>query len=129
MKKCMFIVFLILGVVGCNQQDVVDFNSDSTLTVKERVENNDDFQLINEVEDEDKVRMIIDIFNNVNWDTDTHRDMPLPHYRLNNYDIWVTPSGDMLEIINQSNDYYVRLSKENSEVLFEIITGKELKSR
>ena len=129
MKKLIFIfVVLMLSIVGCSQKDVVDFDNNSKLTVEERVGDTNDYEIIKVIEDEETVQKIIDIFKGVKWDTNTDREMATePEFRLNSYDIWVTPNGDRLEIMNRNNSYYVSLSVEDSETLYEIMTGKELR--
>lgn len=39
--------------------------------------------------------------------------------------IWISPNKDKLEVV-RGNDEYAQLTKENSELLFEIITGEKL---
>lgn len=119
-------------MVGCNQKDVVNFDETSTITIGERVsdESSDEYDVISKIEDEDEVQKIIDIFTDVNWDKNIDIDMDEgPGYKLNkDYEIWVTPENDALEIFNRNNGYYVKLPEDDSSVLFNIITGKQLES-
>lgn len=42
------------------------------------------------------------------------------------YCIWVTPQGDVLEVTNPNKNTYTKRSKGESTRLYEIITGKRL---
>lgn len=130
MKKIIFIFFLSLSIVGCSQDDVVNFDEKSIIVIEERVgdELSSDYQVIKEIDDVEVVQKVIDIFNDVRWKTNVEVDMAhAPDYKLNkNYHIWVTPKGNMLEIINTDNSYYVRLPEGTSSELFEILTGTDL---
>ncbi|MFD2043399.1 hypothetical protein ACFSTA_03315 [Ornithinibacillus salinisoli] len=122
MRKLIFFL-LLLSIVGCGHQNVVDFDNHSTLTIEKRVEDTNVYEVINNIEDEDAVQQIMDIFKGAKWETSLDITMATePDYRLNKYHIWITPNGDMLEIINRNNSYYVRLSEEDSAVLLKIMT-------
>lgn len=126
MEKWFFPTLLFILIVGCNQQNEENFDGASTLTVEESVEDDGEFEVINEIRDEDTIQIIIEILNNASWETNVDKDRLPPDYRLNNYDISVSPQGNNLEIINRDNSNFARLSEEDSETLFEIITGMEL---
>ncbi|MDQ0352998.1 hypothetical protein J2R98_002859 [Alkalibacillus filiformis] len=131
MKKHIIIsIVLVLSIVGCSQKDIINFDKNSTLRVEERTgdELSSNYEVINKIEDEELIQEIIDIFQGIKWETNVDIEMTHePDYKLNkNNHIWVTPKGNMLEIINRDNGYYVRLQEEASSELFEIMTGKEI---
>jgi len=105
------------------------------LSIKEMpftVEENSDkgYQLKKEVEIADEIATTVEILENANWENRAGIMASPPDYRFQldsfNYAIWVTPFGDRLEIIIQGESKYVKLPSEESEVLFEIITGEQL---
>lgn len=53
-----------------------------------------------------------------------------PEYRFTldsiPYGVWLLPNGDRLEIVAQGQAKYVKLLQKESEVLYEILIGKEL---
>ncbi|MHA6253058.1 hypothetical protein [Oceanobacillus sp. CAU 1775] len=129
MKKYILLMILLFFIVGCSQKDEVIFEGSSTLVVEKRFgnESSSSFEVINEISDKDTIQEIVEIFQEIKWETHTEYNMPEPDYKLaTDYHIWITPRGDRLEIININNSYYVRLSAKDSEELFELMTGKEL---
>ncbi|MEN2467924.1 hypothetical protein [Ornithinibacillus sp. JPR2-1] len=130
MKKLVFFVVLFLGLVGCSQKDIVNFEENTTLIVEERVgdELTSDYVVINEIQDKDIIQNINKKFRSAKWDTNTDISMEHePDYKLNdNCHIWITPEGNKLEIIIRNNNYYTLLSEEASSELLKIITNEDL---
>lgn len=133
MKRFIFLIILLL-LVGCGQKDVVSFDDNSPLVIEKQVSSGSeltgDYKVINEFEEKDTVQKVIDILKGVKWQTNVEVDMERePDYKLNkNYHIWLTPQGDMLEIVNTNNSNYARLSESDSSALYKIMTGEDLES-
>ncbi|MDV2581554.1 hypothetical protein [Alkalibacillus haloalkaliphilus] len=78
---------------------------------------------------EETTKQIQEILENANWDVTSNVDMRYPpNYVLDEYRIWVHPQNDRLDVINTENDHYAELGREESEVLYELITGETLGS-
>ncbi len=78
----------------------------------------------------------MDILNDTTWENaEVQMDQP-PHYKfsfinkgsgeeIETFLVWVTPTKDRLEVVRDKGGY-AKLTKENSDVLFEILTGNKL---
>lgn len=132
MKRIILLISLLLLVVGCSQKDAINFEGTSTIVIEKRSVGglSEDYDIVKTIEDKETVQEIVRLFEKVKWQTNVEFEMVrLADYKLNdNYHMWITPQGDGLEIINQENSNYARLSKSESKELFKITTGKELSS-
>ena len=149
MKKVYVLLFaLSLGLllVGCNSSnpnnasknqgkedpsaDDVETPSEKSFEVEER-RGEEAYHVIKEVVQADEIETAMKIMENAKWEENTEVSMPHPpEYRFTlesiQYGIWVTPNGDRLEIVAEGQAKYVKLPVEESETLYEIMTGKEL---
>jgi hypothetical protein len=127
LKRFILFIILLVSIVGCTQKDVVNFDKDDTLVIEERVgdELSTNYEVINEINDEELVQEVINIFNGAQWETNVEVNMPRePDYKINkNYHIWVTPKGNLMEVVITENSYYVRLSENQSSKLWTLMTG------
>lgn len=130
LKRFIILFIPLLLLVGCGQEDVVNFDEDSTLVIEGLINSKSaaDYELIDEINEKETVQKVVGIFIEAKWDKNIEVQMERePDFKLNNsYHIWVTPHGDLLEVINTNNSYYTRLSKSDSSGLYKIMTGKEL---
>ncbi|RDU36787.1 hypothetical protein DRW41_12110 [Neobacillus piezotolerans] len=80
-----------------------------------------------EITDQTEIDNANDILVDAEWENAKMQMATPPDWKLNNrYLVWLTPSSDQLEIIVNGENKYKKLSKEDSEELYEIITGKKL---
>lgn len=139
MKKRFFLLCCIgISLVGCNHKDTkeiptetiqVEHIEEKRFTVEER--QSEGYKSLKEVVKSDEVDTVIKIIKNAEWQENVKAEMAgAPDYRFRlgsfNYDIWVTPNRDRLEIIPQGQAKYIKLPIKDSEILYTIITGKEL---
>jgi len=143
MKKRLFLLFCIgISLVGCNQEETIktqkeeqaettqtELIEEKPFTVEER--QSEGYKIIKEVVKFDEIVTVVDIFKNAEWEENIKVNMALPpEYRFSlgsiNYAIWVTPNRDRLEIIAEGQSKYIKLPIKDSEILYKIITGKEL---
>ena len=143
MKKRLFLLFCIgISLVGCNQEETIkvpkEIQAEATqtehieekpFTVEER--KSEGYKIIKEVVKSDEIKTVIEIIENADWEENIEMEMALPpEYRFSmgsfSYAIWVTPNRDRLEIIVEGQGKYIKLPIKDSEILYEIITGKEL---
>ncbi|SHG45082.1 hypothetical protein [Ornithinibacillus halophilus] len=127
MKKYLFLFVPLIVLIGCAQKYIdLDFDSGDILRVEARVEDSFEYKLVKEIQDEEVVQSVIDIFNSERWTTNIDIDMAdEPDFLLNGYLIWISPKGNHLTILKNGVGY-VRLSEEYSSSLHEILVGKEL---
>lgn len=137
----LFTVFC-FTLVGCNQEEAIkapkEIKADTPQT--EHIEKkpfgvekrqSEGYKSIKEVVKSDEIESVVKIIENAEWEENIKVDMALPpEYRFSlgsiNYAIWVTPNGDRLEIIVEGQAKYIKLPIKDSEILYTIITGKEL---
>lgn len=135
-------IVLCFALVGCNQEETIKAPKEiqtetpqtehiekKTFAVEER--QSEGYKSIKEVVKSDEIETVIEIIENAEWEENIKVDMALPpEYRFSlgsiNYAIWVTPNGDRLEIIAEGQAKYIKLPIKDSEILYKIITGKEL---
>lgn len=92
------------------------------------------YTTIKVVDNTDELITIAEILKNAQWEENIEVQMELPpeyRFRLNssNYAIWLTPNGDRVEIIIEGQAKYIKLPQKESEMLFKITTGNELKKQ
>lgn len=143
MKKRLFLLFCIgVSLVGCVQEKTItatkeiqaetpqtEHIEEKPFTVEER--QSEGYIDLKEVVKSDEIRTVVEILENAEWQEGIKVKMGLPpEYRFSlgsiNYAIWVTPTKDRLEIIAEGQSKYIKLPIKDSEILYKIITGKEL---
>lgn len=112
-KSIILSIILLFSIVGCSQNESVNFDENTTIVVEKRIgdEGSHNYEIINESEDEASIQKIINILAGAKWVTNVEFEMVREtDYKLNSdFHIWLTPKSNMLEIINIDNRYYVRL--------------------
>ncbi|WP_245864212.1 hypothetical protein [Fredinandcohnia onubensis] len=116
-------------IAGC-------LNQEQNIDVQKRTgdENNyEDFKIITNNEQVQKVRKIID---NIDWETAKVQMIRPADYRFafqfkNEakavlYELWISPNKDKVELIIVAGNKYVQLDKNTSAELFEALTGEKL---
>lgn len=143
MQKCLFLLCCIgISLVGCNQKETInapkeiqaetaqtEHIEEKPFTVEER--QSEGYKSLKEVVKSDEINTVVEIIKNAEWQESVKAEMAgAPEYRFRlgsfNYDIWVTSYRDRLEIIPQGQSKYIKLPRKDSEILYSIITGKEL---
>ena len=135
MKKILLIVS-ILGVLlvssGC-----VNEMMGQKITVQKRTGEENTFEDFKEITQRKQVTKAIDIVKNANWENakvemeryaDYQFQFPSNNSsedKIASYLLWISPNGKNLEIVTDSHRY-VKLTKQDSADLYEIITGEEL---
>ena len=139
-----FTLFIVLcfALVGCNQEETIKAPKEiqtatpqtehiekKPFTVEER--QSEGYKSIKEVVKSDEIETVVEIIENADWEENIQVEMAFPpEYRFNlgsiNYAIWVTPNRDRLEIIAEGLAKYIKLPIKDSEILYKIITGKDL---
>lgn len=144
MKKLIVLILLVgLSLVGCSQ-DVPISNNEINLSTKERVysnawdgnpvmvkqkNSNGNYELINEIDDSEVVKEIIEALDNSDWQENIKLDIRPPDYKFtwNSYEhhVWLNEENGTLELIIVGQSNYGTLSEAAFEMVFEILTGKK----
>jgi hypothetical protein len=135
LKKIRFIISLLTIIIICSS--CLAEGKGQKITVQKRVGGDENYVDFNEVTDEKKVRKAMEIVENADW---KDVEVEMPRYfdyqfqfpfksssedKIASYLLWVNANDQKLEIVTDSNKY-VELTKQNSEILYEILTGEEL---
>lgn len=121
-------------VTGCTSELE---NEEQKIEVQKRIVEENRYKDFKEVSDNEKVRKVKDVLDGTDWENKIVNMARNADYRFvfqyKNpeieaktvlYEFWINPQGEKLEIV-QSNQYAL-LTKENSELLYKIITGEKL---
>ena len=109
------------------------------ITVQKRTGEENIFEDYKEVNQKKQVEKAIDIVKNANWENekvemagyaDYQFQFPPKNYngsegKMASYLLWISSNGENLEIVTDG-DRYVKLKKQESTDLYEILTGEEL---
>jgi hypothetical protein len=132
MKKERLIIFLIAFLIifsGCMSE-----MKKQKITIQKRIGEENIFEDYKEVTQSIQVRNAIEIMKNAYWENakvemtrfaDYQFQFPFKNSReakIASYLLWVTPNGENLEIVTDS-DKYTKLTKHDSAKLYEILTG------
>jgi hypothetical protein len=130
-------------VVGCSNGGetkgssfVIDleFNLEETIiNVQERVGKENEYKDIKLINIVDQFKSVLEILNDTNWENAKVQMAQPPHYKISfikkgsgeeieTFFVWITPQKDRLEVVRVSGGY-AKLTKKNSDVLFEVLTG------
>ncbi|WP_230130182.1 hypothetical protein [Bacillus sp. CECT 9360] len=127
-------IFLII-VTGCSNGIE---SEEQLIEVQKRVRDQNNFEDFKKVTDREQVLKVKEILNETDWE-DAKVSMSRPPdyqfvFQFKNpeieaksvlHKVWISPNKDKLEIV-QGDNQYAQLTKENSTILFEIITGDKL---
>ncbi|MFF2176433.1 hypothetical protein ACFVT8_08245 [Lysinibacillus sp. NPDC058147] len=135
MKKIMLFLFLLavlLVTSGCLNEMI-----GQKITVQKRTGEENIFEEFREVNQRKQVEKAIGIVKNANWKNEKVEMARYADYqfqflfknssenKIASYSLWVSPNSENLEIVTDS-DRYVKLTKQDSATLYEILTGEEL---
>lgn len=135
-------VFLII-LTGCSNgldNKVQTYNDDQYIEVQKRVgkEYENNFNEFRKITDGKKVHKVKEILNELKWEYAKRDTLQPPDYQFIfqpkdpkiqvkavSNKIWITPDKDRL-VIGRGENQYAQLTKEQSGIIFEIITGDNL---
>ena len=121
-------------LVGCSN-DLQ--NTEQSIVVEKRIGDENNYEDFREVTDNEQVQKLLEILQDANWidaeiEMNSHPDYRFA-LRFTNpdieakavlYELWITPYKDKVELIGGYQ--YVKLGKNESTELFEIVTGEKL---
>lgn len=133
-KLLIFLIALLLITTGC----MSDMNKQK-ITIQKRVGEENTFEDFREVIQKEQVQKAIEIVENANWENekiemasyaDYQFQFPFKNHnssedKIASYLLWVSEDEEILEIVTDS-DRYAKLTKQDSEDLYEILIGDSI---
>ncbi|GKX66450.1 hypothetical protein [Inconstantimicrobium mannanitabidum] len=136
-----FIIIFSTLIVGCtkemkNSENKI-INSGNKIIVEKRTGTKNNYEYYSEIKDSKKVQDIKDILESVSWKNAQVNMAYPPLYKFHfakdnneasdiNYEVWVSPNKDKVELVIDNKAKYIQLDEKKSAKLFETLTGKKL---
>lgn len=134
-KKVFLLLLLgiLLFISGC----LNGINSQK-ISVQKRISDEEAFEDFREITQKEQVKKAIDIIDNANWENEVVEMETYADYRFQiqfknssepkvaSYLMWISHDRESLEVVTDTGKY-VKLNKENSSILYQILTGEKLK--
>ncbi|RHW31371.1 hypothetical protein D1B33_17825 [Lysinibacillus yapensis] len=136
--KKYFSGFIILSlslilIAGCSNGMEIEGNK---ILVEKRIGEEDKYERLREITDHETVQEAKDILEHIRWENAEVSMASPPNYKFHFegdneqtgliFALWISPNKDKVELILESEDKYVQLSKSKSSTLFEAIAGVQL---
>lgn len=96
----------------------------------------DQYELFKEITDNDVVKKAAELLEDVRWKKGVVLMTQPPHYKFqfeddnqsigSNYDLWISPNKDQVELVIEEQEKYIQLNKNQSAELFEFVTESQL---
>lgn len=126
------ITFSIISLLGC-QKGILEDSLDQKLIIKKRVGQINEYEDHKEITDKDQIKVIQGVLHDALWEDMKVQMARPPDYRMDfeilnetsqlkavDYLIWFTPQYNRLEIIQENQDQYTKLSQKDSELLIKM---------
>lgn len=125
---------LLVLIAGCSSGIR---NAGNKIVVEKQISGSGKYEFYNEIKDSKEVQNAKNILNSIKWENAQVNMVHPPEYEFHFedtkskisgavYALWISPNKDKIELVIDGKAKYAQLSKENSEKLFKIITGKNL---
>jgi CO dehydrogenase nickel-insertion accessory protein CooC1 len=139
LRKLFFflITTFIIIVTGCSNDGIE--KEEKIIKIQKRVGDENNFEDIRIVTNSKQVQKVNEILNNTDWEDAKVNMVRPPDYRFIfqyknseieakavGHELWVSPNNNTVEIVKETHQY-AQLSKENSAILYEILTGDKFK--
>ena len=138
MKKLVitFIGIIIMFMVSCSKEIE---NEEQIIKFQKYMGNEDNYEEFKEINNNERVKQVKDIVDNIDWEDAQVSMVRPPDYRFGFqyknpkfeskaalYELWVSPNKDKVELVIDAESKYVQLDKKKSAVLYELITEEKL---
>lgn len=120
-------------MTGCSNEAN---SSGNKIIVQKRVGEEDQYELFKEITDNDVVKKAAELLEDVRWENGVVLMTQPPHYKSqfegddqsigSNYDLWISPNKDQVELVIEEQEKYIQLNKNQSAELFEFVTESQL---
>ncbi|MFS0777745.1 hypothetical protein ABC255_17320 [Neobacillus sp. 3P2-tot-E-2] len=138
MKKLIivFIGIILMFIVSCSKEIE---NEEQIIKFQKYMGNEDNYEEFKEINNNERVKQVKDIVDNIDWEDAKVSMVRPPDYRFGFqyknskfeakaalYELWVSPKKDKVELVIDAESKYVQLDKKKSAVLYELITEEKL---
>ena len=132
---CLIFAFVCLAT-GCSNEIE---NEEQIIMVQKRVGDENKYEDFKEVTDNEQVMSIKELLDDTDWENAKVNMVRPPDYKFHfehtdkgiksnavQHSVWISPNKDKLEVVIEGQSKYVQLTKEDSAILFKVITGEKL---
>ena len=139
------VMFFTITVTGCSNEGTkgssfeINFEikiEETMIDVQRRIGEENEYKVFKEIQIEEKLKSVMHFLNNTTWENVEVQMAQPPHYKfslinkasgeeIETFLVWVTPNKDRLEMVRVKGGY-AKLTKKNSDGLFEVLTGNKL---
>jgi hypothetical protein len=123
-------------IVSCSKE--ID-NEEQIIKFQKYMGNEDNYEEFKEINNNERVKQVKDIVDNIDWEDAKVSMVRPPDYRFGFqyknpkfeskaafYELWVSPNKDKVELVIDAESKYIQLDKKKSAVLYELITEEKL---
>ena len=131
MKLKYLFISLVILLVGCSNHD------GNEMIVQVYVKDENKYEDIYEITEKNKIQEVTKILENAHWENTAGLKDYVPNYKFYFpdeskqtvlvYNLWVSTNKEYVELGINQQEKYVKLNKNESNLLFEILTGFKLK--
>lgn len=136
-KKLMVTIgMILLFLAGCSN-DLKD--EEQRIEVQKYMGNENHYEDFKEINNNEQVKIVKEILSDIDWENAKVSMVRPPDYRFGFqykdpnieakavlYELWISPNKEKVELVIDAESKYAQLDKENSAVLYEMITGEKL---
>jgi len=126
-----FLLFLMITLVSCDQNKP---SSEQNLNLHISKPDRQGYSIYKKIDDYETVYMVLDILQNVSWNTAKVSMSRQPDYKILTvnidptvsyesvtYAVWLSPNKDTLEVIIEGYSKYGKVSKVNTKKLLSVL--------
>ncbi|WP_462412778.1 hypothetical protein [Neobacillus sp. Marseille-QA0830] len=136
MKRRLLLLFLLtfgFSVIGCSnetgstQSQKPNLILGSKPLIIEENNGNDQYVEWKTISDKETIHKVSTLLNHAHWQNAAVSMNHPPDLKINHViQIWIGPQKNLLEVVIEGKDQYAKLADKDSEILYKMITGKEL---
>ncbi|MFC5465485.1 hypothetical protein [Lederbergia graminis] len=129
-KYVIGIIIITLFMVACSYQE-------QEIKVFQRIGSENKYEVMKVITDKEQVQTVRKMIDNINWEIVKFQMERPPDYKFAfqptnaevdvktiQYQLWISPNKDKVGLHGGSR--YYQLNKENSAIIFEILTGEKI---
>lgn len=129
-------------LTGCAEEPApkAQEQSDDKVVVEQYVDIKMDFELLHVIQNDATVEQVQELVDGIEWEQANVSMAEFPYGRFHygkagsaeapspTYSLWISPSKDKVELVVNGEPKYAQLTNEDSNALFQALTGSPLAS-
>ena len=130
-----FMIFISIGAAGCSNgvKDVT--TGGHTIEVQKRIGDEDNYEIFKVITDDEQVNKGKELLDELDWEdakvsmvrpADFRFSFPNSEAKAVLYELWTGPNKDLVELVINAENKYIKIEKNKSAELFELLTGERL---